>query len=150
MGPLNNEGVAAKTDEHVGQAVSAGARVVAGGARASGFPTSLYWSPTVLDGVTPDMLIAREETFGPVAPVVEVADDAEALALTNASPYGLLTRGVHRRPAPRAALRRGGALGLGQRQRVDQLLGEPPALRRPGRQPERPGPGGRRDASSSS
>ena len=91
MGPLNNEGVAAKTDDHVGQAVSTGARVVAGGARAVGFPTSLYWSPTVLDGVTPDMLIAREETFGPVAPVVEVADDAEALALTNASPYGLLT-----------------------------------------------------------
>jgi acyl-CoA reductase-like NAD-dependent aldehyde dehydrogenase len=91
MGPLNNEGVAAKTDEHVAQAISAGARVVAGGTRAAGFPTSLYWSPTVLDGVTPDMLIAREETFGPVAPVVEVADDAEALALTNASPYGLLT-----------------------------------------------------------
>jgi len=91
MGPLNNEGVAIKTDQHVGQAVSAGARVVAGGARASGFPTTLYWSPTVLDGVTPDMLIAREETFGPVAPLVEVADDAEALALTNASPYGLLT-----------------------------------------------------------
>jgi acyl-CoA reductase-like NAD-dependent aldehyde dehydrogenase len=91
MGPLNNEGVAAKTDAHVAEAVTAGARVVAGGARAGGYPTALYWQPTVLDGVTPDMLIAREETFGPVAPIVEVADDAEALALTNASPYGLLT-----------------------------------------------------------
>jgi succinate-semialdehyde dehydrogenase/glutarate-semialdehyde dehydrogenase len=91
MGPLNNGGVAAKTDEHVGQAVAAGARVVTGGGRAGGFPTELFWAPTVLDGVTPDMLIAQEETFGPVAPVVEVADDAEALALTNASPYGLLT-----------------------------------------------------------
>jgi succinate-semialdehyde dehydrogenase/glutarate-semialdehyde dehydrogenase len=91
MGPLNNEGVAAKTDEHVHQAVGAGARVVAGGARAPGFPTRLYWQPTVLDDVSPDMLIAREETFGPVAPVVEVADDADALALANASPYGLLT-----------------------------------------------------------
>ena len=91
MGPLNNDGVAAKTDEHVAQAVAAGARVAAGGRRADGFPTGLYWQPTVLDDVTPDMLIAREETFGPVAPVIEVADDAEALALTNASPYGLLT-----------------------------------------------------------
>jgi succinate-semialdehyde dehydrogenase/glutarate-semialdehyde dehydrogenase len=91
MGPLNNDGVAAKTDEHVAQAVAAGARVAAGGRRADGFPTGLYWQPTVLEGVTPDMLIAREETFGPVAPVIEVADDAEALALTNASPYGLLT-----------------------------------------------------------
>jgi succinate-semialdehyde dehydrogenase/glutarate-semialdehyde dehydrogenase len=91
MGPLNNEGVAAKTDAHVDQAVDAGARVVTGGRRADGFPTPLYWSPTVLDRVTPEMLIARDETFGPVAPVVEVADDAAALALANASPYGLLT-----------------------------------------------------------
>jgi acyl-CoA reductase-like NAD-dependent aldehyde dehydrogenase len=89
MGPLNNEGVAAKTDEHVGHAVADGARVVAGGSRADGFPTPLFWEPTVLDAVTPDMLIAREETFGPVAPVVEVADDAQALALANSSPYGL-------------------------------------------------------------
>ncbi len=90
MGPLNNERVAAKTDDHVGQAVAAGARVVAGGSRAPGFPTPLYWQPTVLDGVTPEMRIAREETFGPVAPVVEVRGDAEALALANRSPYGLL------------------------------------------------------------
>ena len=79
------------------------------------------------------MLIAREETFGPVAPVVEVADDAEALALTNASPYGLLTAVFTAGPRPGAALRRGRPLGLGQHQRLDQLLGEPPALRRPGR-----------------
>ncbi len=91
MGPLNNEGVAAKTDEHVGEAIRAGARVVTGGGRADGFPTALFWQPTVLDEVTPAMLIAREETFGPVAPVVEVAGDAEALALANGSPFGLLT-----------------------------------------------------------
>jgi succinate-semialdehyde dehydrogenase/glutarate-semialdehyde dehydrogenase len=90
MGPLNNEGVAGKTDDHVASALADGARLVTGGHRAGGFPTELYWEPTVLDAVTPDMLIAREETFGPVAPVVEVADDDEALALANGSPYGLL------------------------------------------------------------
>jgi acyl-CoA reductase-like NAD-dependent aldehyde dehydrogenase len=91
MGPVNNDGVATKMDEHVAEAIGAGARLVAGGQRASGFPTELFWQPTVLDAVSPSMLIAREETFGPVAPVVEVAGDAEALALVDASPYGLLT-----------------------------------------------------------
>src|ERR1700745_4177763 len=60
----------------------------AGGAPA-GFPTGLYAEPTVLDGVTPGMLIEREETFGPVVPVVEVGSADEALKLTNASPFGL-------------------------------------------------------------
>ena len=145
MGPLNNEGVAAKTDEHVGQAVSAGARVVAGGARAAGFPTSLYWSPTVLDGVTPDMLIAREETFGPVAPVVEVADDAEALALTNASPYGLLTAVFTadlRRGLRFAEAVRSGWVNVNAS--TNYWESHLPFGGRAG-QPERPGPGGRRD-----
>ena len=51
MGPLNNAGVAEKMDEHVGDALERGAEVVAGGARASGFPTDLYWQATVLAGV---------------------------------------------------------------------------------------------------
>src|ERR1700722_2236391 len=51
MGPVNNEPVAMKMDEHVGDAVERGASVVAGGARADGFPTSLYWEPTVLTDV---------------------------------------------------------------------------------------------------
>ena len=91
MGPLNNEATAAKMDEHVADAVGRGARVVAGGERAEGFPTRLYWTATVLDGVTEEMEVAREETFGPVAPITTVADDAEALRIANASPYGLLT-----------------------------------------------------------
>ncbi len=89
MGPLNNEATAAKFDRHIADAVAAGARVCCGGARAGGFPTALYAEPTVLDGVTPGMLIEREETFGPVVPVVEVASAAQALELTNASPFGL-------------------------------------------------------------
>ncbi|MGH3410713.1 MAG: aldehyde dehydrogenase family protein, partial [Streptosporangiaceae bacterium] len=89
MGPLNNEATAAKFDRHIADAVTGGARVCCGGGRAGGFPTALYAEPTVLDGVTPGMLIEREETFGPVVPVVEVASAAQALELTNASPFGL-------------------------------------------------------------
>ncbi len=91
MGPLNNEGVAEKMDEHVADAVKRGAEVVHGGERASGFPTDLYWQPTVLDGVPADALVATEETFGPVAPVVEIDSLDRAIELANASPYGLLS-----------------------------------------------------------
>jgi acyl-CoA reductase-like NAD-dependent aldehyde dehydrogenase len=90
MGPLNNEPVAAKMDAHVGDAVERGARVVSGGARENGFPTPLYWQATILDGVSADAEVAREETFGPVAPVVPVTSLEQAIELTNASPYGLL------------------------------------------------------------
>ena len=89
MGPLNNEATAAKFDRHIADAASRGARVCTGGHRASGFCTALFAEPTVLDGVTPDMVIEREETFGPVVPIVEVASATQALELTNASPFGL-------------------------------------------------------------
>ena len=90
MGPLNNDAVAAKMDAHVEDAVTRGARVVAGGARAEGEPTDLYWSATILDDVAEDAQAAREETFGPIAPVVGVRSLDHAIELTNASPYGLL------------------------------------------------------------
>jgi succinate-semialdehyde dehydrogenase/glutarate-semialdehyde dehydrogenase len=91
MGPLNNGGVAEKMDEHVADALDRGASLVSGGSRADGFPTDLYWQPTVLDGVAPESLVAQEETFGPVAPVVAVDSLDHAIELTNASPYGLLS-----------------------------------------------------------
>ncbi|HEY7455072.1 MAG TPA: aldehyde dehydrogenase family protein [Thermoleophilaceae bacterium] len=90
MGPLNNEPVAAKMDQHVEDAIARGAQVIAGGARADGFPTNLYWPATVLDGVPAEALVATEETFGPIAPVVAIRDLDEAIRLTNESPYGLL------------------------------------------------------------
>jgi succinate-semialdehyde dehydrogenase/glutarate-semialdehyde dehydrogenase len=90
MGPLNNEPVAVKMDEHVADAVDRGAGVVSGGSRAAAFPTDLYWEPTVLTAVPADARVATEETFGPVAPVVAISDLDEAIALTNRSPYGLL------------------------------------------------------------
>jgi succinate-semialdehyde dehydrogenase/glutarate-semialdehyde dehydrogenase len=90
LGPLNNEGVAAKMDAHVEDAISRGAEALAGGARTQGFPTDLYWPATILDGVPPEALAASEETFGPIAPVVSINSLEQAVELTNASPYGLL------------------------------------------------------------
>jgi len=90
MGPLNNEGVATKMDEHVADAVARGAEIVTGGCRASRFPTRLYYEATVLRGVDPQMRVSREETFGPIAPVIPFEGEAEALSIANDSPYGLL------------------------------------------------------------
>jgi succinate-semialdehyde dehydrogenase/glutarate-semialdehyde dehydrogenase len=90
MGPVNNESVAVKMDEHVADAVDRGATVVTGGARADGYATSLYWEPTVLGDVPADARVAVEETFGPVAPVVAIDSLQDAIAQANASPYGLL------------------------------------------------------------
>jgi len=90
LGPLNNEGVANKMDQHVADALKHGAKLVLGGERAKGFPTRLYYHATILDGVEPDMRVSREETFGPIAPIIKFHTEQEALALANDSPYGLL------------------------------------------------------------
>jgi succinate-semialdehyde dehydrogenase/glutarate-semialdehyde dehydrogenase len=89
MGPLNNEGVAKKMDEHLADAVQKGATVVTGGRRAEGFPTALYYEPTVVDGVPPESLLNREETFGPVAPIISTEDLDEAIAVANSCGLGL-------------------------------------------------------------
>ncbi|HKW06706.1 MAG TPA: aldehyde dehydrogenase family protein [Candidatus Dormibacteraeota bacterium] len=90
LGPLNNEKVATKMDQHVADALERGARLVLGGERASGFPTRLYYHATILDGVEPNMRVSQEETFGPIAPIIKFRDEKHALALANDSPYGLL------------------------------------------------------------
>jgi acyl-CoA reductase-like NAD-dependent aldehyde dehydrogenase len=89
LGPLNNEPTAAKMDRHVADAVARGATVRTGGGRATGHPTALYYEFTVLDGVTEEMLVAREESFGPVVPVVSAGSEAEVLRIANADPLGL-------------------------------------------------------------
>jgi succinate-semialdehyde dehydrogenase/glutarate-semialdehyde dehydrogenase len=91
LGPLNNAGVAEKMDEHVADALERGATIVSGGSRAGGYPTNLYWQATVLDGVSPESLVAQDETFGPIAPVVEISSLEHAIELANASPFGLLS-----------------------------------------------------------
>jgi succinate-semialdehyde dehydrogenase/glutarate-semialdehyde dehydrogenase len=89
LGPLNNEPTASKMDRHVADAVARGGQVVLGGARAAGFPTPLYYQYTLLDGVTPQMLVAQEESFGPVLPVIVGNGDEELLRLANDSSLGL-------------------------------------------------------------
>jgi acyl-CoA reductase-like NAD-dependent aldehyde dehydrogenase len=91
MGPLNNEPTAAKTERHVTQALELGATLVAGGHRAPEHGSDLFFEPTVLDGVTDDMEIARHETFGPVVPVSTIRSEREAVELVNRSEYGLLS-----------------------------------------------------------
>jgi acyl-CoA reductase-like NAD-dependent aldehyde dehydrogenase len=89
VGPMNNEPTAQKMDAHLADAVERGAEIVLGGARDGGRPTSLYYRPTVVDGVGVDTLINRDETFGPIVPLISVADDDEALAVANDSHLGL-------------------------------------------------------------
>ncbi len=91
MGPVNNEPTAEKTERHVGEALDRGATLVVGGHRAPAHGSALFFEATVLDGVTDDMEIAREETFGPVVPVGSIRDEREAIDIVDRSPYGLLS-----------------------------------------------------------
>jgi acyl-CoA reductase-like NAD-dependent aldehyde dehydrogenase len=89
VGPMNNEPTAAKMDRHLEDALEKGAEIVVGGTRDSGRPTELYYQPTVVDGVGVDTLINRDETFGPIVPLITVDSDDEALAVANDSYLGL-------------------------------------------------------------
>ena len=91
IGPLVNEAAVAKVDRQVQDAVAHGAEVLCGGRRLTedGLDKGYFYAPTVLNGVTPDMTIYREETFGPVAAVVPFDDEDEVLAMANDTHYGL-------------------------------------------------------------
>jgi succinate-semialdehyde dehydrogenase/glutarate-semialdehyde dehydrogenase len=89
MGPLNNEDVAAKMDRHVADALEKGATLHAGGERATGFATDRFYEPTVLGDVTTEMAVNREESFGPIAPLIRFGDDEEALDICNGIDLGL-------------------------------------------------------------
>jgi acyl-CoA reductase-like NAD-dependent aldehyde dehydrogenase len=91
LGPLNNEPTAEKMDRHISDALDGGAELVSGGTRAQGFPTDLYYLPTVLGRVTEGMRVSREETFGPIIPATVIHDEEEAVRAINSSPYGLLS-----------------------------------------------------------
>ncbi len=85
QGPLIDDAAVTKVEAHVSDAVSKGATVVVGGQRISG----RFYTPTVLSNVTSEMLCAREETFGPVAPVFRFETEAEVIALANDTEFGL-------------------------------------------------------------
>jgi acyl-CoA reductase-like NAD-dependent aldehyde dehydrogenase len=90
IGPVVNASAAQRILAEVNEAVSAGARELVGGPAATlDAPGGAYLAPSVLTNVTHDMRIMREETFGPVAPIMKVHSDAEALKLMNDSRYGL-------------------------------------------------------------
>jgi succinate-semialdehyde dehydrogenase/glutarate-semialdehyde dehydrogenase len=89
VGPMNNEPTARKMDAHLEDALAKGATVVLGGGRAGDRPTQLYYEPTVVTDVGLDTLINREETFGPIVPLIRVGSDEEALAAANDSHLGL-------------------------------------------------------------
>jgi succinate-semialdehyde dehydrogenase/glutarate-semialdehyde dehydrogenase len=91
MGPVNNAPTADKTERHVREAVDRGARIVADGRRAPEHGSDLFFEATVLDGVTDEMAVAREETFGPVVPVSTIRSEQEAIDLVDRSEYGLLS-----------------------------------------------------------
>ena len=91
IGPLIDSRGVDKADEHVQDAIQRGARLVTGGGRLTDgeLARGSFYAPTVLEGVTPEMLISYEETFGPVAGITQFATEAEALRLANDSIYGL-------------------------------------------------------------
>ncbi|MEZ2353259.1 NAD-dependent succinate-semialdehyde dehydrogenase [Caballeronia sp. RCC_10] len=87
LGPLINEAAVRKVESHIDDALAKGASVAAGGKRhALGHG---FFEPTVLTGVTPDMLIAKEETFGPLAPLFRFSTDEEVVRLANDTEFGL-------------------------------------------------------------
>ncbi|MGO9513067.1 MAG: NADP-dependent succinate-semialdehyde dehydrogenase [Steroidobacteraceae bacterium] len=87
QGPLIDAKAVAKVEEHVEDAVAKGARVVLGGKRHALGGT--FFEPTILADVTPRMLVAREETFGPVAPLFKFKSEADAIAMANDTEFGL-------------------------------------------------------------
>jgi succinate-semialdehyde dehydrogenase/glutarate-semialdehyde dehydrogenase len=91
IGPLVDMQALEKVDRHVTDAVEHGATLQIGGQRLidDGLDAGFFYAPTVLSGVTPEMEVYNQETFGPVAPIITFTDDDEVLSLANDTGYGL-------------------------------------------------------------
>ena len=84
MGTVIDEAAAKQFEQRVNEAVAQGAKLLAGNQR-----TGALYSPTVVDQVTPDMTLVKQETFGPVSPVIRFDTIDEAIAISNSTAYGL-------------------------------------------------------------
>ncbi|WP_042429692.1 NAD-dependent succinate-semialdehyde dehydrogenase, partial [Comamonas granuli] len=89
QGPLIEEAALEKVQRHVEDAIAKGGQVLTGGKRLSSLGSGQFYEPTVVAGATPDMLCAREETFGPFAPVFKFQTEQEAIAAANNTEFGL-------------------------------------------------------------
>jgi succinate-semialdehyde dehydrogenase/glutarate-semialdehyde dehydrogenase len=89
QGPLIEPAAIEKVQRHVADALAKGGRVVVGGKALSALPGGQFFEPTVLADATADMLCAREETFGPFAPVFRFSTDQEAIDAANHTEFGL-------------------------------------------------------------
>ncbi|MDG4554481.1 MAG: NADP-dependent succinate-semialdehyde dehydrogenase [Candidatus Competibacter sp.] len=87
QGPLIDEAAVAKVEEHIADALSKGARIMLGGQRHELGGT--FFQPTILTQVTPEMAVAREETFGPVAPLFRFSTEQDAIRMANDTEFGL-------------------------------------------------------------
>ncbi|RNB87137.1 aldehyde dehydrogenase [Brevibacillus fluminis] len=91
MGPLNNELVVQKNEQHAQDCLQKGAQILIGGRRAPNMASNLFFEPTVIVGVTEECLYSLEETFGPVAPVMSFSTNEEALELAAKNKWGLVS-----------------------------------------------------------
>ncbi len=91
IGPMIDMGAVEKTEEHIADALAKGATLVTGGQRRSfaQLAGGTFFEPTLVTGVTADMAVATEETFGPLAPVFRFETDAQVIAAANATRFGL-------------------------------------------------------------
>ncbi|MBI3293734.1 MAG: aldehyde dehydrogenase family protein [Deltaproteobacteria bacterium] len=100
MGPLISYAQLEKVESYVKIGVEEGAKLLCGGKRPKGLEAGFFFEPTIFDGVTPKMRIAREEIFGPVLSILTFKDEAEAIAMANDTEYGLAagvwTKDIHR------------------------------------------------------
>ena len=87
IGPMIDDRALEKVDDHIADALALGARVETGGGRHE--LGGRFYQPTVLSGVTPAMKVSREETFGPLAPVIRFDKEADVIAMANDTEFGL-------------------------------------------------------------